>query len=109
MKIKLVNHIKYREVIEQCKKNSFINIEGKKVKVNYLYGFIEDPDKLYLLYSDYTDKKTIFQSIFSYIQNLKIVKYLDSYDGNIFCSNLNKYEFSEVTKRLLSQIENQIK
>lgn len=99
----------YEKVLKDCKNTSFINIQGKRIKVNFLYGYIEDKDKLFLIYSDYADKKTIFQSIFSYIQNLKIVKYLDTDNGNIYCSNLNKDEFSEVTKKLISQIENQIK
>lgn len=103
------NHDRFKNVIKLCKKNSFINISGEKIKVNYLYGYLEDKDNLYLLYSDYTDKKTIFQSIFSLIQNIKIVRYMDSNDGVVFCKYIDKDEFSEVTKRLISQIENQVK
>lgn len=103
------NYTKFNEAIKKCKKNSFITINGKKEKVNNLYGYLEDKDNLYLLYSDYSDKKTIFTSMFSFIQNIKIVKYIDSDNNGIYCSFLNKDEFSEITRRLLSQIENQIK
>lgn len=103
------NHDRFKDAIKLCKKNSFISINGEKIKANYLYGYLEDKDNLYLLYSDYVDKNTIFQSIFSLIQNIKIVKYMDSNDEAIICNYIDRDEFSEVTKRLLTQIENQVK